>query len=74
MDVLTALRGYTIGGAYRAHREDNVGSLEPRKLADLAILAADPMALPVSELGAIAVEETWVGGRPIHSLASKRSD
>jgi len=74
VDVLTALRGYTIGGAYRAHREDHVGSLEPRKLADLAILAADPMALPVSELGAIAVEETWVGGRPIHSLASKRSD
>ena len=26
VDVLTALRGYTIGGAYRAHQEHRVGS------------------------------------------------
>jgi predicted amidohydrolase YtcJ len=63
IDVLTALRGYTIGGAYRAHQEDRVGSLEPGKLADLAILAADPMSVPVNELSAITVEETWLGGR-----------
>ena len=63
IDVLTALRGYTIGGAYRAHQEDRVGSLEPGKLADLAILAADPMAVPVNELSAITIEETWLGGR-----------
>jgi predicted amidohydrolase YtcJ len=65
IDVLTALRGYTIGGAYRAHREHRIGSLEPGKLADLAILAADPMSVPVNELSAITVEETWVGGRVI---------
>jgi predicted amidohydrolase YtcJ len=62
VDVLTALRGYTIGGAYRAHQEHRVGSLEPGKLADLAILAADPLAVPINELSAIAVEETWLGG------------
>jgi predicted amidohydrolase YtcJ len=69
IDVLTALRGYTIGGAYRAHREDLVGSLEAGKLADLAILAADPLAVPVAELGSIAVEETWLGGRPVAETA-----
>jgi predicted amidohydrolase YtcJ len=73
IDVLTALRGYTIGGAYRAHQEDRVGSLEPGKLADLAILAADPTAVPVGELSTTAIEETWVGGRPFHSAASKPS-
>ena len=67
VNVLTALRGYTIGGAYRAHQEHRVGSLEPGKLADFAILATDPTAVPVSELSAIAVEETWVGGQPIEA-------
>ncbi len=62
IDVLTALRGYTIGGAYRAHQEHRIGSLEPGKLADLAMLAADPMSVPVSELSSITVEETWLGG------------
>ena len=65
IDVLSALRGYTIGGAYRARCEDLVGSLAAGKLADLAILSADPLAVPVAELGAIEVEETWLGGRPI---------
>ena len=65
IDVLTALRGYTIGGAYRAHQEDRVGSLEPGKLADLVTLDADPMSVPVSELSAIAVQETWLGGRSL---------
>jgi predicted amidohydrolase YtcJ len=63
IDVITALRGYTIGGAYRAHQEDRIGSLEPGKLADLVILAADPTSVPVSEIGAITVEQTWQGGR-----------
>src|SRR2546423_6362606 len=60
INVLTALRGYTIGGAYRAHQEDWIGSLEPGKLAGLAIPSADPMAVPIEELGALAGGETWV--------------
>ena len=71
IDVLTALRGYTIGGAYRAHQEHRIGSLEPGKLADLAMLASDPTAVAVSELGAITVEETWVDGRAV-GTSSKR--
>ena len=72
VDVLTALRGYTIGGAYRAHQEHRLGSLESGKLADFAILRADPTAVPVSELSAIAVEETWVGGRPVDGSTDAR--
>ena len=68
IDVLTALRGYTIGGAYRAHREKVIGSLEPGKFADLAMLAADPLSVPVAELGSIEVEETWIAGRPSSGL------
>ena len=69
IDVLSALRGYTIGGAYRAHREDLIGSLEPGKLADLAILADDPLSVRVADLSSIQVEETWLGGRPVAGTA-----
>src|SRR5256714_8658498 len=60
VDVLTALPGSPIGGPDRAHQEPRVGSLEPGKLADLAIPSADPMAVPIEELGALAGGETWV--------------
>jgi predicted amidohydrolase YtcJ len=63
VDVLTALKGYTIGGAYLARREDSVGSLEPGKLADLVVLSGDPLAVPVSELASIKVEQVWLGGQ-----------
>jgi predicted amidohydrolase YtcJ len=62
VDVLTALRGYTIGAAYAAHREDIIGTLEAGKLADFVLLNADPLAAPVQELGAIRVKQTWIGG------------
>lgn len=62
LDVETALKGYSIGGAYAIHREDLVGSFEPGKLADFAILASDPTTTAVAEIGSIAVEETWLAG------------
>jgi predicted amidohydrolase YtcJ len=66
VDVLTALKGHTIGAAWSIHREASVGSLEAGKLADLAVLSADPLAVEVEALGEIRVEETWVGGERVH--------
>ncbi|MGO1053564.1 amidohydrolase [Crossiella sp. CA198] len=38
-----ALRAYTWGSAYAAFREHRVGTLTPGKLADFAVLSADPV-------------------------------
>ncbi len=62
LSVASALEGITIGGAYAIHREQSIGSLEPGKLADLAILAADPTGVANEAIGSITVEETWLGG------------
>ena len=66
IDAETALRAHTWGAAYAAGEERRRGTLAPGKLADLTILSADPLAIPVDELPAIRVEATVVGGNLIH--------
>lgn len=65
IDVATALAAHTLGAAHAIHREGAVGSLEAGKLADLAILSADPLAVPADQVGAIRVLETWLGGQRV---------
>jgi predicted amidohydrolase YtcJ len=64
-----ALRFYTIGSAWFAHEERERGSLEPGKLADLAVLSKDYMTAPVEEIGRIESLFTMVGGRVVYAAA-----
>jgi hypothetical protein len=61
-----ALRAATREGAYLTFDEDRKGSLEPGKLADLAVLSADPLTCEESALRDIVAETTLVGGRVVH--------
>ena len=47
--VAEALRLYTIGSAWFSFDEDKLGSLEPGKLADLAVLSADILELEAAD-------------------------
>ena len=58
---LEALRAVTIDGAWQIFQEDNRGSLEVGKYADLVILSADPTKDPVG-IKDINELETIVGG------------
>jgi cytosine/adenosine deaminase-related metal-dependent hydrolase len=67
-----SLRLGTIGGARCLGREAEIGSLEPGKLADLALwrvdgLAGDGITDPVATLvfGAPRLDRLWVGGEPV---------
>ena len=42
LDVTEAIRAYTAGGAYAAFEEDRLGTIEPGKLGDFAVLSASP--------------------------------
>ncbi len=62
-----ALRLYTMGSAWFSHDEDERGSLEPGKLADLAVLSKDYMTAPVEQVGGIESLLTMVGGKIVYA-------
>jgi predicted amidohydrolase YtcJ len=63
IEVEEALRAYTVGGARALGVEDEAGTIEPGKRADLTVLSADPTAMDPDSLGEIEVIRTYVGGR-----------
>lgn len=62
VSVEAAIRAQTINAAWAQHEEDELGSLEPGKLADFIILEDDPRAVEPTAIGNIAVSETWMDG------------
>ena len=65
-----ALRTATINGAYLTFDEDKKGSLEPGKLADLAVLSADPLTVAESAIRDITADMTMVGGKIVHQVSN----
>ena len=61
-----ALRCATANGAWLSFDEDKKGSIEPGKLADLAVLDADPLTVGEDALKDIAAEMTMVGGKIVY--------
>jgi len=62
-----ALHLYTRGNAWYLNREDDLGSLEPGKLADLLVLDKDYFTVSDDEMRRIGPVLTIVGGRIVHS-------
>ena len=64
---LEALRLYTMGSAWTALEEDQLGSIEVDKLADLVVLDADFLNVPDDELDDISATLTLVGGIVVYN-------
>ena len=64
---LEALKLYTIGSAWFSHDEDDLGTIEVGKLADLVVLSEDYLAVPEDEILDIYSVLTVLGGEVVHS-------
>ena len=61
-----AVIAYTLGSAYAEFAENEKGTLTPGKLADLAVLDADPFTVPPDQLPKIRSVLTMVGGKVVY--------
>jgi predicted amidohydrolase YtcJ len=69
VSVSEALRAYTLLGAYSGREEGVKGSLEVGKLADLAVLDRDILAIPPEEIREVKVDMTFIGGALVFERA-----
>ena len=67
ISVEDALRMCTINGCYAAFDEQERGSLEPGKIADMVVLSANPYLTPQEELKNLQVQQLYLAGRPYES-------
>ena len=64
--IRQALDAYTRGSAYAGFMDERVGTLEVGKLADLAVLSQDVLAVPADDIGKTRVLMTLVGGKTVY--------
>jgi predicted amidohydrolase YtcJ len=69
-----AIAAYTIGSAYVNHLDDETGTIEPGKLADVVVLDRDPFAVPAGDIGSTAVLATYVQGDPVFLSAGSGAE
>ena len=66
VSIAELLRAWTAGGAYDLQREDDIGTIEAGKLADICVLDRDVFAVDPKEARDIKVELTVVDGRIVY--------
>ena len=73
LTVMEALSLFTINAAKIAFEEEQKGTIEPGKLADLVVLGDDPLTVDRRTLQDIPVEMTIVGGEITYESHSPQS-
>ena len=61
-----ALALYTTQAAFACHRESEIGTLEPGKLADFTVLDGNPLETEPERIPGIDVLATVLGGIPAY--------
>lgn len=66
LGIAELIKGYTINGAYQLHMEDDIGSIEVGKKADLVVLDADPFEVDPYSIAGIRVLRTLLDGETVY--------
>jgi hypothetical protein len=66
LTIEEAVRAHTIDAAFSIRAEDRLGSIEPGKYADLAIIDGNLFALPAEEIAGLEVWMTVLDGKVVY--------
>ena len=66
VNVMEAIRTYTINGAYASFGEDKLGSIEEGKLADMIVLNEDITSIDADRIKDVFVLKTILGGKTVY--------
>lgn len=66
ISLVEAVKCYTLNGAYAAFQENEVGSIEVGKLADIAVFEGDLTKVPVSDIHAAECIMTILDGKIVY--------
>jgi predicted amidohydrolase YtcJ len=67
-----AVTAYTLTSAYAEFQEKEKGTIEPGKLADIAVLSQDIFTVPTPELPKTVSVLTMVGGKVVYKAADRK--
>jgi len=73
LSLKQSLDAYTQGSAWINGLEEQTGTLERGKLADLAVLDANLFDLDPEDLHRVRVTQTWIGGKCVYQLGAAGS-
>lgn len=71
VDLATMIDAYTINGAWLMHRDDETGSIEPGKLADIVVLDKNLFEIEPQDISDASVDLTIFEGRVVYRRDSK---
>jgi len=71
---IVQLKAHTRWGAYYMLKENELGTLEPGKFADLIVLDKDFLTIPEDQIPQIRVLMTLVGGKTVHLASDLASE
>ena len=65
---------HTRKNAYFLFQENNLGSIQPGKLADMVVIDRDYLTVPADQIKDIKPVMTIVGGRPVYQKDERSLD
>jgi len=65
LSLQEALRAYTWGGAWLNFQENQKGTIQAGRVADLVVLDRDLLQTPPDDLLNVRVDQTWLAGRKV---------
>jgi len=68
LSLINALRAYTVWPAYASYEENQRGTIEKGKIADMIVINKDIFSLPPKELLNTVVIKTIVGGKILYEV------